>query len=137
MLKKIISPIIYVSFLVPLFIGIILIVATIENTIGFLFDMNGFIELPILILTLGTLLFWIANKLMAGLEKLLKPESLDHFRQSILYYLATLYGVISLLRSGYYGGLGEAYMLMVIAISLWAIIVNAIYIYKRRKANIS
>ena len=137
MIRKIVSPIIYIAFLVPLFLGIILIVATVENTIGFLFDMNGFVELPILILILGTILFWIANKLMVGLEKLLKPENIDHFRQSSFYYLGLLYAFISLLRSGYHGGLGEAYILLVVAISAWAIIINAIFLYRRRKTNIS
>lgn len=137
MIRKIVSPIIYLAFLAPLFLGIILIVAIIENTIGFLFDMNGFVELPTLILILGTILFWLANKLMVNLEKLLKPENIDHFRQSSFYYLGLLYAFISLLRSGYHGGLGEAYALLVLAISVWAIIINAIFLHKQRKANIS
>lgn len=135
MFKKIVSPILYVVFLFPLFMGIIAIISTIENTIGFLFDMTGFVELPILIIVLGTALFWLANKLMTELEKPLKPSNLDHLRQSSLYYIVALYALVSLIRSGYHGGLREGSILMILVISIWAIIINIVFLYKRRKTN--
>jgi hypothetical protein len=138
MFKKMISPILYAAFLVPVLIGTIAVIASIESTIGLSrFILVGAPEAFISIIIIGSLLFWLANKLMTGLEKLLKPSSLDHFRQSSLYYLTSLYALTSLVRHGYYGGLGEAYMLIALVISVWAIIVNATFLYKRRKANIS
>jgi len=135
MIKKILSPIIYIVFLVPFLIGTIWIITTVERTTGFLFDMSGFVELSFLILTLGTLLFWLANCAMAGFEKLLNPTSLDHFRQASLYYLIVVCTLTSLLRYGYHGGLGEAFLLMYLLISIWAIIINAIFLYRRYKVN--
>lgn len=138
MLKKIISPILYATFLVPVILGTIFIVASLESTVGLSrIILVGLPEAFLSLVIIGSPLFWLANKLMTGFEKLLKPNSLDHFRQSSLYYLASLYALTSLVRHGYYGGLGEAYMLMALAISVWAIIVNAVFLYKRRKANIS
>jgi hypothetical protein len=137
-LKKIISPILYAAFLVPVLIGTVAVVASLESTIWLSrFILVGLPEAFISLIVIGALLFWLANKLMTGLEKLRKPNNLDHLRQSSLYYFAVLYTLISLMRSGYHGGLGEAYMLMGLAISVWAIIVNQIFLYKRRKANIS
>ena len=137
MVNKIISPILYVVFLIPLFFGSVLIVTTVEHTIGFLFDMSGAIELLIIILTLGTRLFWFANTLMVEREKLSKPRSLDHFRQSGLYYLAMFCAVFSLSRSGFYGGLGEGLVLLSIVISVWAITINVIFLYRRCKVSIA
>lgn len=138
MFKKIISPILYAAFLVPVLIGTIFIVASLESTIGLSsIILVGAPEAFLSIVVIGSLIFWLANKLMTGLEKPLKPNSLDHFRQSGLYYLASLYALTSLVRHGYYGGLGEAYMLIALVISVWAIIINAVFLYKRRKANIS
>lgn len=137
-IKKIISPILYVAFFVPVLISTIVVVASLESTVGLSsFILTGLPELFISLIVIGSLLFWLANKLMTGLEKLLKPSILDHLRQSSLYYLAALYALASLIRTGYYGGLGEAYMLTGLAISVWAVIVNIIFLYKRRKAKIS
>lgn len=135
-IKKIISPILYVAFLVPVFVSTIFIVASLDSTIGLSrIILVGALEACLSIVVIGSLLFWLANGLMTRLEKLLKPNSLDHFRQSSLFYLVLLYVFISLIRYGFYGGLGEAYMLLELAISIWAIFVNAVFLYTRRKAD--
>lgn len=137
-LKKIISPILYTAFLVPVFIGTFYVFIGLSSIIGLSrFILRGLPEGFISLIVIGSLFFWLANKLMARLEKLLKPNTIDHLRQSSLYYLVAVYALVSLIRHGYYGGLGEAYMLMTLAISVWAIIVNAVFLYKRRKTNIS
>ena len=134
--NKIISPILFVVFLVPLFFGSVLMVTTVEYTIGFLFDMSGAIELLIIILTLGTGLFWFANTLMVEREKLSKPRSLDHFRQSSLYYLPVFNAIIYVSQHGIQGGLLEGYILVLAVISVWAITINVIFLYRRYKASI-
>ena len=134
MVNKIISPILYVVFPVPLLFGSVLIFATVEYTIG----LSGAIELLMLIifLTLVARLFWFANTLMVEREKLSKPRSLDHFRQSSLYYLPVFNAIIYVSQHGIQGGLLEGYILVLAVISVWAITINVIFLYRRYKASI-
>ncbi|MFA6024220.1 MAG: hypothetical protein WC777_03325 [Candidatus Gracilibacteria bacterium] len=118
----------------PVLIGTIFVVASLESTIGLSsIILVGTPEAFLSIVVIGSLLFWLANKLMAELEKLRKPNSLDHFRQSSFYYVASIYASTYLIQHGYYGGLSEAYMLIALAISVWAIIINTVFLYKRHK----
>ncbi|MBH41545.1 MAG: hypothetical protein CL685_02425 [Candidatus Magasanikbacteria bacterium] len=130
MVNKIISPILYAVFLVPLFFGSVLIVTTVEYTIGFLYDMSGIVEMLIIILTLGTGLFWFANTLIVEREKLTKPRSLDHFRQSALYYVLICNAILYVSHHGIQGGLLEGYILVLAVISVWAIAINAFFLQR-------
>lgn len=136
-MKIILSPVIYFISLVPLFLGTMLILSFAEGSFGFLFGLNGLIEIPLITITLGSLLFWFTNETMARIEKLHKPTILDHFRQSALFYLLGLYLFITespLFLFGWYGGLGHGYILIALGICIWAIIINIFYLYQRRRA---
>ena len=137
-MKKIISPLIYGVFLYPVVAGIFLILDDIYGAIGigFLFDMNGFFEALLLVLSLSTALFWLANVIMLKFEKQLKTKYLDHFRQSSLYYLALFFSLISISRFGY-RGIGQAAIVLILINSVWAIIINLIFLLNRHKTNIS
>ncbi|KKU81423.1 MAG: hypothetical protein UY07_C0018G0017 [Parcubacteria group bacterium GW2011_GWA1_47_8] len=130
MFKKIISPLIYIAFLIPIFIGTIFLLAIVEKKIGFSFGYSGHAEMLVFILILSTLL-WPANHIMIKFEKLQKPEILDHFRQAVLYYVLIIFAVMFFLRFDYGTGfgLGDAYMLMILMISVSAVVINALFLF--------
>lgn len=129
--KKILSPFFYAVLLVPVLIGMVWIVSTLENSVGFLFQMNGFIEIPLIILTFGTFIFLLGTRGMCKFEQLQNPSTTDHFRQSSVHYLITLYCIVSLIFVGGTGSLGGAYLFMIASTSFWAIVVNAFYLFRR------
>ena len=133
------APIIYAASLVPIIIILISILSYVENKyFGFLFGLAGIVEVIIVIATFGTLILWLANDIISGLEKLHKPSISDHVRQSIIFYLIVLLTLLNFFSKGYNGGLHEGMLLISLLISGWAIILNAIFLYRRRrKANIS
>ncbi|PIX62058.1 hypothetical protein CO057_00180 [Candidatus Uhrbacteria bacterium CG_4_9_14_0_2_um_filter_41_50] len=133
MIKKILTPIVYATFIIPLFVVMIMILSEIENTVGFLLNMRGFIEFPLIIILLGGVLFWLANKLIFAFEHLTKTTILDHLRQSSIYYLITFFSVASVLKTGLNGGIAEGLTFSFAIMSIWAIIINATFLYKSRK----
>lgn len=137
MLKKIISPVIYAAFFIPIFLGTVFLLAVIERTIGFSFGYYGHVEMPVFILILSTLL-WPANHIITKVEKLQKPKIQDHFRQSVLYYVSTIFAVMFFIRFNYGTGfgLGDVYMLMILIISVLAVIINALFLFRQRVRKI-
>jgi len=73
---------------------------------------------------------------MVEREKLSKPRSLDHFRQSSLYYLPVFNAIIYVSQHGIQGGLLEGYILVLAVISVWAITINALFLHRRYKVSI-
>lgn len=106
-----------------------------ENTVGLF--MNGFLEAPLLIIALGTPILWFVNYFIAWSEHLIKPRLRDHFQLSAFYYLTSIYYGLTFLKYGYHGGLGEAYGVLILAISIWAIVINAMFLYRRIKSKTS
>ena len=137
MYKKIITPILYAACFVPVFIVTICILVTLEQTIGRLSNIFrvGVLEALLSLLVIGSILFWWANRLISRGEKLVKPNKIDHLRQSSCYYFI-LFSILGyFIQNGIHGGLGEGYLLFALAISLWAIIINAVFLYTQNKAN--
>ncbi len=137
MYKKIITPVLYAACFVPVFIVTICILVTLEQTIGRLSNIFrvGVLEALLTLLVIGSILFWWANRLISRGEKLHKPKKIDHLRQSSCYYFASLYILSFFIQNGINGGLGEGYLFFALAISLWAIIINAVFLYRQNKAN--
>lgn len=132
-MRKIISPFIYIAFLIPAFLGFIAVISFVENSVGFLFDLNGLVELPLFVITIGSILFIIANVVIARFEKLSKPTVLDHLRQSVGFYILGLAIVVKLAPQGFNtAALRDALRFAILIISLWAIVINAMYIIHRR-----
>ena len=148
MLKKILSPIVYAAFLS---LALLIIYGGTYFVTEFIVRSSRFVELTMvsLILIIGTFLFWSANHVMQALEKLHKPKIADHLRQSCVYYLALILSIAytlfvlpkitvqdadgtRLTPPSYYWN-----MVFLIAIFVWAIFINGIFLYKHRKANIS
>ena len=148
MLKKILSPIVYVAFFALTLINIFGLNYLIAETItGSSFGWQ-MITLFILILTIGTFFYWFGSYIMVKLEKLHKPKIADHFRQSIIYYLIVFYLLIIHLpfrMPHVQDAVGVRYtpfeyylyLILLVLISIWAIFVNGIFLYKRNKENIS
>ena len=138
MLMKLITPIIYVAFLI-LMTGIAVGIEAIARTVGILGEYKGIIDLPIFIvffcsiIVFGIPLFWLANLLNQRLEKLNNPSTLDHFRQSLFFYLIVIYSLISWIAQGAGNNEEDGYLLMWIGISIVAIVMNYLFLFKRRK----
>ncbi|MDH5597340.1 MAG: hypothetical protein OEY44_04490 [Candidatus Peregrinibacteria bacterium] len=135
--RRIASLALYFVAVYAIFVPSLLSIIVIDNTIGFSFNLNGFVEAPLLIITIGTAVLWPLNYFIVWAEHLVKPKLGDHFQLSALYYLLSIYLATIFPVTGFYGGLTETYMLMTLAISVWAIIINAIFLYRRRKLNIA
>ncbi len=131
-MKKIISPIIYFTFIVPTFLGFIVVITFLENTVGFLFDLMGLIEIPLYVITLGSLFFCTACVVLTRFEKLLKPTVWDHLRQSVGFYVLTFAIGLKLVPLGYTSSLKDALLIVTFVIAVWAIIINAVYTLYRR-----
>jgi len=130
MTRKMLSPLFYAVLLIPVFVATIWILSAFENSFGFLFQMNGMIELSIILLTIGTFVFLLGNRGISQFEQLRHPSRMDHFRQSSIHYLIALYCIISLFSIGGTGSLGGAYLFMIAVTSVWAIVINAFYLYR-------
>ncbi len=123
---RLLTPVLYLGFGLIALASIVALIVALDSVGLLLF--NGWVELPVLILTAGSLEGWYATKLTCFFEGLRQPKLQDHLRQSLLVYIVTgwlLYQTISL---PYYGGLGEAYRLTATVVSLYWMIINAISI---------
>jgi len=122
MIRKILSPIIYAASIY--LVGIIMIMI-----VGVHSGLPGTREWLLVVLA-STPIFLVFNVAMVKLEKLASPTIYDHLRQSVFWYLA-------------YGALLIAYAtdkasrpLPGLVLSLLPIMINALYLCRRRKANI-
>ncbi|PIR47401.1 hypothetical protein COV06_02990 [Candidatus Uhrbacteria bacterium CG10_big_fil_rev_8_21_14_0_10_50_16] len=132
--KRFLSPIIYGAFLILVLVAVMAVVIVSDATIGLLpFGMNGLLEILFTLLTLGTYLFWIGSKITNRGASSVKNGFLTHIYQSLLGYVLAIHNGSNLLVHGYYGGLGEAYQAIMLGVSLWAIVINAVYVYTHHK----
>lgn len=130
-MRKLLSPILYPLFLIPTLIITIMFVSFSERVYDFIFPGTGEIEAIIGILVIGGFLFLLANVLMRKLEKLEKPTVADHFRQSSLWYVGLVLGLILAIQiySTQRGALAFAELIIALVTAGLAIIVNALYLY--------
>ncbi len=139
MLKKILSPIVYAAFLAFGFFLDTIVLAIIQMELEV--ALVGTILLLIVFIIVSTLLFWLGNGLIFRLEKLHKPKIADHFRQSIVSYIAIIIVLIGILQVQSQTGSSPSQLIkagiIAIAVSVWAIFVNGVFLYKRRETNIS
>jgi len=139
-MKKILSPVVYAAFLALVFFLDTVVLAIIQMELEV--QLAGTIFLLILFAAVSTLLFWLSNKLMSRLEKLNKPKIADHFRQSSVCYLAIVVILFEIIRIQAQTAFNPSSQLIkaviiALAISIWAIVVNGIFLYTHREANIS
>jgi len=141
-MKKIITPIIYSTFLFAI-TGISVGVEILSRATGIIGEYIGVIDLPSTILFTGSILifgiplFWLANHLLQLLEKIPNPTIYDHIRQSLLYYLMIIYTSTIWIAYGFSGNEEDGYFLLWLGISLVAIVINWIFLFRRRKPNVT
>lgn len=132
--KKIMSPLIYATFLALTFFLNTAVLAIIQMELEV--ELIGTIILLTLFTGITTLIFWSSNKLLIKLEKLKIPKPTDHFRQSIIHYLITIL-IFSLLLK--YGSNSSAQfikgLIIFLSISLWGVLVNGIFLYRVHNKN--
>ncbi|OGY79046.1 MAG: hypothetical protein A3B74_04150 [Candidatus Kerfeldbacteria bacterium RIFCSPHIGHO2_02_FULL_42_14] len=135
MFQKIISPIIYALFIIP---GLIAGMANViffdtrdddlELIVGNL--LAGMIIL-ILIITSIAVVMTIGNIVIYKIERLKKPTKKDHIRQSLIFYLVLVLGILVTITAENTNGLGFTYLYIIMMAATIAIVTNIIYlVYK-------
>jgi len=138
--KKLITPIIYVIFLLPL-TGISVGVEMLARETGILGEYTGVIDTPIVltfsssVIIFGIPLFWLANAIMQSIEKLHNPGVYDFIRQSIFFFMIIIYTILTWIFRGFSGNEEDGYLLLWLGISLIASLINYIFLFQKRKAN--
>ena len=135
-MKRIITPFIHLTFLIPLTGITVAGLMLIERTYGFQLDLTGLIEGSLIIIIFGIPLFMLANRLMQGPEKLLSPSILDHLRQSLFFYLIIIYSLSTWIFEGFSDSESNGYLLLWSGGSLVAIVVNCIFLFRKHKTNV-
>jgi hypothetical protein len=140
MVRKTITPLIYSLFLIPVFLGTVLILNFIERNYGLhTIYRVGDIDAVVVITLLGGFFFFLGNSAVAALEPLHQISFSDHIRHSSIFYILTLIGSFGLVSTYHEmsGALSYASAVIVCFISLLAIAVNAGFLliktYKRQK----
>ena len=141
-MKKFITPVIHALFLIPLLTIAMGSIELMSRSFGLLPDYIRVFELPYIFLTIsiivisGIPLFWLANRLMQGLEKLRNPTIYDHFRQSIFFYFIIVYSLSTWIFSGFSGSVDDLYFLTLSSFSLISIVVNYLFLFRKLMTNV-
>jgi len=122
MIRKILSPIIYAASIFFVFLAE-LIIYGVHSGIRSTYE-------NILLSIICSPIFLSTNYAMFRIEKIIKPTIYDHFRQTSLLYLLVGIALFSLLFK-------NTDTIPGIPIWLLPIIINAIFLYFIRRANIS
>lgn len=132
MTKKIISPILYVFSLALTLFVFILIVYFLDQHFA---NDTGLISVSAMIFFIGTSIFWLMNCFMAKLENLKNPKPIDHFRQSGVFYTLLPFVIYNLIMlfSEFRGCVMYGELAVIFVLSVWAIIINAVYLFLIRK----
>jgi cytochrome bd-type quinol oxidase subunit 2 len=136
-MKKIITPIFHVMFMIPM-TGIMVGVEMIARETGILGEYKGIIDLPTTITFLlgipifGIPVFWLANILMQKIEKLQSPKIYDFMRQSIFYFVVFIGCASTWIAHGCGGTEEDGYLLLWSGISLIAVVINYIFLFRKR-----
>ncbi len=145
-MRKIIAPIAYSLFIVPVFILTLNIWSLYEGIFGLrsFFGRQGDLEGAVIFLLVAVGTFYLGNFVVQKIDHAKQPSINDHFRQSALFYVLFIWQAIQQLswlrqypisecQSDCHGyALGALFVL----IPLLGIIVNALYLIRRRKVNV-
>jgi len=139
-MKKLITPIIHAVFLIPL-TGITVGIETLAREMGILGEYEGVIDTSLFvtffsgIIIFGIPLFWLANVIMQSIEKLQSPSIYDYLRQSIFLFIIIIYSTSTWISHGFSRNEEDGYLLLWLGISLVAIVINYIFLFRIRKVN--
>ncbi len=127
----------YIKIIAPLMqfvLAVIVFMATMFSYIGLEFvgmsPFNGFVEIPIILITLGLLICWYGEKVILQLEGLRQPSIIVHLRHSCLLYAIGIYNLVLVIERGGTGGLDAAYMAIIFTVMIFTAFVNAVYLWR-------
>lgn len=125
-MSKSFAPFFYALALFPIFFVLVAVLLVWEAYARFSFGLNGLFESALVILLPGSFILGWFNISVIRWEKLNKPILLDHLRHCALYYFFAGAVMVNFLLQGIGNALIDAYLVMVLAICLWAVIINAL-----------
>lgn len=140
-MKKIITPIVHVLFLFPMTFIAMGSIELVARHFDLVPDYIAVFRVPYVFLIIGVItisgipLFWLANRLMRAIEKLQSTTAYDHLRQSILFYFIIAYSVGTWVFSGFKGNEDDVYFLTWSGISLVSIVMNYLFLFRKRRVN--
>jgi len=146
LMKKIIAPIAYLLFVVPAFILTLNVWNLYEGIFGLrsFFGRQGDLEGAVIFIIVTSATFYLGNFLIQKIDHTKQPTVVDHLGQSALFYVLFIYQAIQQLswlkqypisecQSDCHGyAIGALFVL----IPLLGIIINAFYLFRRRKVNV-
>lgn len=133
------TPVFYALGCVPVFLGVFLLVALLENSL-WLSELTGLYYVGDLVgivatFLIGGLVFGLLGIGILRLERLRRPAFLDHLRHCALIYAGLLFSgfILFISYESQAGGLGYAYGIAVFAIGAYAALVNALILFLSRR----
>lgn len=134
---KSLTPLFYFIFVIPM-TGVAIAMEAWMRSVGILGDYMGVVDLPLLLVFLGSILligvpvFGLTNVLIAKMEKPRETTVIDHLRQSLLFYMLVTYCAASWGARGFSNTETDGYLLLWTGIALIAIAVNYVWLLRRR-----
>lgn len=129
-MKKLIAPVIYIGFLIPILAITMSAIEVTARKYDFIPDYIIAFQYPYIliiifvVLTFGIPIYWLANRLIQIVDKIKSPSFQNHFRQSLFYYILITLILMSWMFRGFEGGEDDVYFLSFLIISLLAITSN-------------
>ncbi|MGF1470339.1 MAG: hypothetical protein ACFB50_01195 [Rubrobacteraceae bacterium] len=138
---RIITPLLYAVSCAPVFLGILLSVALLENNL-WLSELTGLYYVGDLVAVvamfmIGGLVFGLLAAGIFRVERLQEPNFLDHLRHCALLYAGLLFSVFVLFISyeSQAGGLGYAYGVAIFVIGAYAASIDALMLLLKRRRS--
>lgn len=129
------TPVLYALGCVPVFLGVFLSVALLENSLWLgeltgLYYVGDLVAIVALFL-IGGLVFGLLGVGALRIERLRRPAFLDHLRHCALIYAGLLFSgfILFISYESQAGGLGYAYGIATFAIGTYAVFVNALVLF--------
>lgn len=145
-MRKIITPIAYLLFIAPVFILTLNVWGLYESIFGLrsIFGRQGDLEGAIIFLLVAVGTFYLGNFVIQKIDRIKQPSINDHFRQSALFYVLFIWQAIQQLSWLKQYPISEcqtdchgyAVGALFVIIPLLGIIINALYLIRRRKVNV-
>ena len=135
---KCLTPIIYGGFLISS-LWLIFFTPILDDLVNRLFNFNLIGRVgATLIWTVSAILilciFWFANKILAEVEKIMRPTVVDHVRQSAVPYAIILASIIKMIFfNEYHFGLNNWLTHYFLLVTFITILINALYLFRLNK----
>lgn len=136
---KVATPVFYALGCVPVFLGVFLSVALLENSLWLseltgLYYVGDLVAIVTIFMT-GGLVFGLLGVEALRLERLRRTAFLDHLRHCALIYAGSLFSgfILFISYESQVGGLGYAYGIAIFAIGGYAVLANALTLFLSRR----